>query len=256
MDRANLKFEWKMKKLFTFCFLLVSIVAWAQDNSSQSFRHLKKTKLPRAGIEFWYNPGTTTVYDISLKTADAGLLDEIRGIADDEYNIEHGFLVAKTEIAPGDACYVVYIAGWDEGFRFCRPRAEKELGALWPHGLLVVPGEGMVYTRHHRNNFDARRKFRLEKDSIVEVKQPYLYVGLKSKTLREVKIYDNREKSGVIATLPAGYEIEILLAESDRTDGDKGFYLVRTGFGLCGWAELAAAQGTSVDVEGLEYRGD
>lgn len=245
-----------MRKALTLCCLFLSLCVWAQEKPRQSFDKLKKAKLLNAGIEFWYDPAVTTISDVAIKNAGESLSDEVRCFTEDEYIVAHGYVVAKTLIAPADTCYVVYVAGWDEGFRFCRPRAEKELGALWAHGLLVVPGTGAVYTSHHRNNFTARRKYELVNDSLVEVQQPYLYVGLKSKTLKEVKIYDTKEKSKLIATLPLGYEIEVLLAETDIFDGGKGFYLVRTSFGLCGWAELAVAQGEAVDVEGLMYLSD
>jgi len=87
----------------------------------------------------------------------------------------------------------------------------------------------------------------------VEVQQPYYYVGLKSRTLNTVNIYQTKDCKVLIATLPKDYEIEILLTEDPF---EPSMYLVRTSFGLTGWAKLRAGMYESIDVEGLFYNND
>jgi hypothetical protein len=118
---------------------------------------------------------------------------------------------------------------------------------------LVIPGNGSIYTSGHVGNFNVRRKYDFADNKITEVPQPFFYVGLKSYTLRTVNIYQDKTLNKIIATLPPNNEIEILLTESPFTPS---LYLVRTSFGLTGWAELSAGQYQSVDVEGLFYNND
>ena len=88
------------------------------------------------------------------------------------------------------------------------------------------------------------------------VNQPYHYVGI-STTIRQmgletdpptlVRLYSNQKKEQVIATLAAGSEIEVLLADGNH------WYLARTSFGLVGWITNGG------DIEspfGLRYAGD
>ena len=121
---------------------------------------------------------------------------------------------------------------------------------------LYLNSTGTIYTNGHTNNmFNTRRKYNIQKDTIIEVKQPYLYVGIKGKTLSPITLYSDRKGSSIIANLPINYEIEILLAEDIMTDTDKyDLYLVRTSFGLVGWLR-DSGYGNSI-IEDLFFAGD
>ena len=125
----------------------------------------------------------------------------------------------------------------------------QSIGAL----SLVVSGNGVIYTSEDLGNFNHRRKFEYINGKFLEVEQPYYYVGLKSKTLNTINIYQTKDCKKLIATLPKDYEIEVLLTDEFNSPA---FYLVRTSFGLVGWAKLKSGQGYSIDVEGLFYKGD
>jgi hypothetical protein len=118
---------------------------------------------------------------------------------------------------------------------------------------IVIHGNGTLYTSGHLGEFDLKQKYSFNGKTFVEDKQPFYYVGLKSVTLNEVKIYGDKQMTRLIAVLPKGAEIEVLVAEVPF--GNK-LYLVRTGFGLTGWAPLKVDQYKSVDVEGLFYNND
>ncbi|MFN3528324.1 MAG: hypothetical protein ACK417_00200 [Bacteroidia bacterium] len=130
--------------------------------------------------------------------------------------------------------------------------SKKNLGSFNALNI-VIPGNGSMYTSGHLNEFNVRRKFTLEGRSFRENDQPFYYVGLKSVTLREVKLYSDKALTTTLAVLPSGYEIEVLLAEQAF---DNKIYLVRTSYGLIGWAGLKAEQYKSIDVEGLFYNND
>jgi hypothetical protein len=140
--------------------------------------------------------------------------------------------------------------GW--GFYIYEEGNKKPIGELFALNL-VIPGNGMLYTSGHMGNFDVRRKYEFSNNTIVEVEQPYYYVGLKSRTLNAINIYQTKDCKKIIATLPKDYEIEILLTENPFMPE---IYLVRTSFGLTGWAKLKAGQYESIDVEGLFYNND
>jgi hypothetical protein len=118
---------------------------------------------------------------------------------------------------------------------------------------IIVPGNGSIYVSGHLNEFNLRRKYTYDGKTFKEDKQPFYYIGLKSVTLKEVKLYSDKELTTPLAVLSAGYEVEVLLAE--QPFGNK-VYLVRTSFGLTGWALLKAEQYKAVDIEGLFYNND
>ena len=88
---------------------------------------------------------------------------------------------------------------------------------------------------------------------------------MKGKLLKPVKLYSKKNNQGeLIATLPAGYEIEVLLAEADAGKDEYGEaklpmnYLARTAFGLVGWLQLTDDDTYHMFpvVKGLGYYGD
>ena len=118
---------------------------------------------------------------------------------------------------------------------------------------ITIPGNNAIYTSGHLSEFNVRQKFEINDYNIKEKKQPYYYVGLKSITLKSINIYTDKELTEVLAVLPKGYEVEVLLAEKSY---DNRIYLVKTSFGLIGWTKLKAEQYKSVDIEGLFYNND
>lgn len=131
---------------------------------------------------------------------------------------------------------------------------------------LCINAEGVVYTVARINRIcEQREKWILQDGRMTLVKQPYHYVGLKSKTLRPVVLYTEKRNSGtVVATLPKGAKIEILLAANNLEIDDDGFFsvprdfLVRTPFGLVGWLYIPQGEEIypSAVVDGLFFAGD
>ncbi len=117
---------------------------------------------------------------------------------------------------------------------------------------------GGIYTAGHTNNmFDQRRKFEIKKDTIIEVKQPFYYVGLKSKTLKNVILYKEKTGKDVLAQLPQNYPVEVLAAEYISGDFEpQRLFLVKTEFGLLGWLRLGDYGSSDPVIEGLFYAGD
>jgi hypothetical protein len=166
-------------------------------------------------------------------------------------------LVAKVKVGNiKDSVNVIYSPGMsdDPGF-IISTKSDKTIGQFSCIEF-YINSLGTVYTSGHVNNmYDRRRKFQVQPDTVIEVKQPYNFVGLKGKTLRDINLYQNKTGGEIVAVIPKDYEIEILLAESSTKDFeiDQNF-LVKTEFGLVGWLRL---EGFSDRViEALYYAGD
>jgi hypothetical protein len=125
---------------------------------------------------------------------------------------------------------------------------EKE-GVAIPGLLFVIPGDGCVYSGGHTNNMFAARALHCLKDGVLQpVNQPFSYAGFRSKALRPLTLYADKQKSGIVTTIPAGGPVEVVLQDGD-------FFLLRDRFGLTGWAALEQSQ-QATDIEGFFYNGD
>ena len=121
-----------------------------------------------------------------------------------------------------------------------------------------INGSGTIYTSGHTNNmFDRRRKFQMQNDTIMEIIQPFNYVGLKGRTLKAITLYKDKIGNEIVAQLPKDYEIEILLADGATPDFDLDTnFLVKTDFGLVGWLRLNEDDTYGAILKELYYAGD
>jgi hypothetical protein len=121
-----------------------------------------------------------------------------------------------------------------------------------------INSSGTIYTSGHANNmYNRRRKFQIQNDTILEIKQPYNYVGMKGKTQKDITLYKDMQGSDIVAQLPKGYEIEILLTDATTKDYQiDHFFLVKTDFGLIGWLRLTNEDIYGAVLKDLFYAGD
>ncbi len=119
---------------------------------------------------------------------------------------------------------------------------------------LAINASGTIYVSGNINHFfKKRRKFKITSDGVKEIKQPFLYVGVKGKLLKPAKLYSDKSYKNIVASLHKGYEVEVLLAE------DNANYLVRTQFGLVGWLHLKNEDNYAFHkplIRGLGFLGD
>ena len=80
-----------------------------------------------------------------------------------------------------------------------------------------------------------------------EIRQPFYYVGLESVVTEDIKIYADIEQTNVIANLPIGSTVTVLINKGEC-------YLLKTPFGLVGWLKIPQALQTS--IKGLFFNGD
>lgn len=179
----------------------------------------------------------------------------------DDVNITGDIVLFKTKISPGDAIayYVVFTEGGshDPEFYFIPDTSSTgDPGPSVPAEILILPGNGIVYTLAHANRtFLMHQKFVLKGAEFVEVQQPYYYVGLTTTTLIPVKLTSLPTGGAVVAELPKGSTIEILLSNEKEFQGGRPSYLARTPFGLVGWLNYEIHQTADV-LEGIYFEGD
>lgn len=168
------------------------------------------------------------------------------------------YLVAKHKSsALKDSVLIIYSEGMSDDPEFTILTKSEKLIARIAALELYINSSGAIYSSGHVNNmYNRKRKFQIQNDTVIEIKQPYYYVGMKGKIIKGITLYQDKNSNEVVAQLPKDYEIEILLAEPAKDyDVDYNF-LVRTEFGLVGWLRLTNEDLYSTVLKDLYYAGD
>ncbi len=157
-----------------------------------------------------------------------------------------------------DSLNIIYSEGMsaDPGFSICK-QSGKRIGDFSCLALYLTES-GIIYTSGHTNSmFNKRRKLQIQNDTILEIQQPYRYVGMKGRTLKPITLYQEITGELIVAQLPENYEIEILLAESSANDFEVEYnYLVKSEFGLIGWLRITDEDIYGSILKELYYAGD
>jgi hypothetical protein len=173
--------------------------------------------------KFYEEAGVTMAYPLDVKLS-----------ADDK-----DYLVLRCDSGGSNDPQCVFSASQDP---------EQE-GVAIPGLLFVVPGDGCVYSSGHTNNMFAANALHCLKDGKLQpVSQPFSYAGFRSKALRTLTLYADKQKSGIVTTIAQGAFVEVVLQDGDN-------FLLRDRFGLTGWTALEQSQ-QAVDIDGFFYNGD
>jgi len=240
-----------MRILITTLILLTGLNSWGQGNGP--FLNLKelKTKYFDMDIKVLYNENSSKIYNKRLEE-----LDKTHPLYSDDGCETRMLLLMITKIDNTDKEYaIIYGTCPEPEFTIYDAKdLRKHYGDI--SGIeLFIPGNGFLYGKGHVNsNFNITQKYKIENETLTEIKQPYYFVGLKTKTLTPLKLYSDKTEKEVVAELPTGYEIEILLAENGYEQ--ESFYLAKTPVGLIGWLKIKAGQYKSIDIEGIFWNGD
>lgn len=172
---------------------------------------------------------------------------------------ESGFLeirVAKLRLSArsGDTLIVDYTEGGSCDPAFIVSRVEK----CGPRRLdwaitgldFEAPGDGFFYVRGHTNSwFDMRRKFAVEGGNLREVKQPFYYVGLETKTLRQIPVYGTQGGGEYIGRIEEGAPVTVILS-------DGAAFLLKTDHDILAWWRPQITQQRAEEIEGIYFKGD
>ncbi|GCC53316.1 hypothetical protein SanaruYs_35590 [Chryseotalea sanaruensis] len=229
-----------------------------QKKGLDSFSHLDSLKipvrnfcLPNSFIKF--DPKSTTTYGTYLEINLDTPINQAYSVGNDNIKL------IKTKINSKDdkQYYISFgsIDGPSIGFTIFEAALPNKIIGQIQAISLIIPGNGSLYSIDRCwENYITKRKHSIVEGKIMEDKQPFYSVDIKSYALRPIEIYADATFKDKMATIPINGKIEIILCTGSNSTSD--IYLVRTSFGLLGWARLRAGQYQSVDVEGLFYNGD
>lgn len=200
-------------------------------------------------------------YDKSCRLINkfCGTLDKKDPFYCSESSLVEGIVVARYKtLMLKDSIDILFDRGMSDDPEFSVYKKGQKIMGRFSCVEFYINSSGVIYTSGHTNNmYNRKRKFQIQNDTIIEIKQPYNYVGLKGKTEKEIILYKDKEGADIVAQLPKGYEIEILLADATTKDYNAElFYLVKTEFGLIGWLRLTGEDVYNGIVKGLYYAGD
>ncbi len=237
-----------LKHLFGFFCLVASFVLQAQ-----SFSHLKSLQTPVGTLQ--YNPAKAKVInrpDPRLK--DFSPFEEpLLVLLETQLDAKNPkkYLIAFDPGPSDDPSYLILDATQTQ------TQIPKVLASLWALNM-VLPANGMLYTSGHSNTmYDKHYKYELKGDTIVEVKQPFYYIGLESELYKPFTLYADREQKQAIAQLPKGSKITVVLAEEypnpDMPDYPKERFLLASPFGLTGWVTIETMQADGSNDPNADY---
>lgn len=107
---------------------------------------------------------------------------------------------------------------------------------------IYISDSGNIYAEsRYGHYFNQKRKYIITKKGIVEQRQPYYLIDESCKVNETLVLTSQRcAKGETIAVIPKGSTVRILLDDninSSKERCDEGFnFIVRTSFGLVGWA--------------------
>jgi hypothetical protein len=239
-----------MKIISSLIILFLSLHTYSQTN--KAFPDLQKLNVDTLGTLciFGYDPHSSVLINIpcdKLPKTDYWYCDPA----------ENGEPITKLAKFWNDklydTLYILYTRGASDDPAFIIGKRNGKIIGEINCLEFYINNSGTIYTAGHTNNmFNRRQKFQLTNDTIIEIRQPYYYVGLKSKTTDPLTLYEGKTGNNIIAQLPKGYEVEILLCDQDN----ERLFLIRTEFGLIGWLRLKDDYAYETPIEGLFYKGD
>jgi hypothetical protein len=95
----------------------------------------------------------------------------------------------------------------------------------------------------------SEKSYQLKNDSLIEVYQPYYFVGIESILIGNTNIYSDTNYSNIITSLMKGTSITVLINKNKQ-------YLVKTPFGLVGWIKVRKDTVPGYPIMEIYYKGD
>jgi hypothetical protein len=208
---------------------------------SQSFQNLKEYK---QNGNILYEPSISTI----INTADESDYGVVYKILKTKINKNSPTVYLITfDYGPSeDHTYTIYKETGSGNF--------VELGSIGAEKI-VIPGNGYIYGSGRNNQlYNKKRKFKISGTEIIEVKQAAYYIGLQTQTNKMLTLYADKEGKEKSAVLPKNYSIEVLIEQDECI-------LIKTPFGLTGWAKLSDLvtydmTGQNLSIKGFYYAGD
>lgn len=229
-----------MKNYFLILIAFFTSLAYSQTHVTPgSFEHLKKITIEENWDVYAFLPSNFIV--------------DVNSVDDNLDNKRIGFV----EIGKGQESEILmkfsYGMSDDPSFEFYKKESDKLIHLFSIEGQQIfIPGNGFIYVSGIANNaFDKKIKYKFVANEIHEVDQALYYVGLQTRTIKQVKLFSDKAQLKLLATLPKNTPIEVVASEFTE---ECQFYLVKSSFGLLGWWKMD--NWNSKEIENLFFRGD
>lgn len=158
-------------------------------------------------------------------------------------------LISISVAIKGEKIVIAFDPGPSEDPTFIVDANGKGEGAIISGSVLYVSSAGNMYSKTMSNEyFEKTRKYKFSSGKIIEVKQPFYYIGKECETSSTMVMYTQKcNKGTAVAVLPKNTITRIVLADfeenscNEQSDlsgslGDPVMqFLVVTPFGLSGW---------------------
>jgi hypothetical protein len=242
----------KKKIILALLFYMFTNIVGAQKDAYFT-ELIQKPILRTQNCFISYDTKVTTFYNTP-----SHLLKKTDPAYTNEFEETGGILVAKYKSTIfKDSLHIIFDMGASDDPNFLiYTKDKKRLFQIYCLQL-CINANGTIYTAGHTNNmYNCKRKFQLQKDKIVEVKQPFNYVGVKGITKKAIVLYQDKVGSDIVANVSQNSEIEILLAPAADNDQLDKLFLVKTKFGLVGWLRIAENEIFGAIIEELFFAGD
>ncbi|MBN1182578.1 MAG: hypothetical protein JXR62_07075 [Bacilli bacterium] len=248
-----------MRKILQILIWLIPISAVGQDQIIKSFLHLDSISFETISHQnhknfIKFNSSISTVYNEKSDIV-------VDYTVENKYQVsDNSIKLIKTKINTENDKYYFITHGIIDypiiGFTIFDAESPNRIIGQIPGASLIVPGNGNFYAiNSYSIHFPTRKKFSLINNEIIEIKQPFYSVDLDSYALNPIVVYSDIDLKKKLATIPKNGKIEVLVCVDSNSSKDSNIYLVRTDFGLIGWAKLRVKQHESFDVKGLLYNG-
>jgi len=188
-----------------------------------------------------YNPTNSEVINKQVKDEHF----EIRGYIT-------RLVITKIDSLSSDKYLIDYDPGISADPMFCITKIFPDTIKYYPciDGLIIsIPGNGYIYISGHTDNmFDQKKIYKIEDNKLVEVQQPYYYVGMETETNIRMDLFSDRSMRNKVVSLEKGAKITVLI----NTDN---YYLIATQFGIVGWFDYRTHYRDN-PIKGIYFAGD
>ncbi len=256
-------------KYFILCLLSVSICISAapfpdlQKKEYKLAAHAEVTELNRTYLSF--NPKFYKEINIlrkNLPKNDPLYMDESFGPPREE-----DIVLGTIDLSGKNDIYYVLLSdfpSYDISYSFYKyeriKNAKSPLEFIEPDfsifaPSIIIPSNGNVYSYGHNNNsYSLKKKYLYKEGKIVELKQPFNYVGVASSSLKEQTIYSDLSLSSPLYMISKGSPVTIVAIHEDLKN-NKEFFVVASEFGLVGYIQIDHSQPEN-QFSGFYYNGD
>jgi hypothetical protein len=223
--------------------LSITLVSTRAEEPAAPFPGLKSLPVPEDLTPFpgklSYDPALTELIDKPLEPEEGA--PEARRLVSTRLNRD-----------AGTRYFIDFDSGpsADPSFVITDEKTGKIVGSIGAESL-TLPGNGFIYATGRANRMHLEHlKYTIRDGKLVEIRQPFSYVGLKSKAKVDLKLLAEKDGGETVASIPAGDPLEVVLRDGDHL-------LVKTRFGLLGWWKMQMnLMPDNAEIEGIYYAGD